>query len=75
MDGVSNRFGHLIRAKRRLRGLSQEGLAELADLNRSYLGKIERGMAAPSIETANKLARALGEALSELIAQCETIDE
>ena len=62
----------MIQAKRKARGLSQESLAELAALNRGYLGKIERGVASPSIGTMDKLARALGETLSSLIAQCES---
>lgn len=71
MSDIAHRFGQVIRVNRRARGLSQESLAEFADLNRSYLGKIERGLVFPSIETMQKLADALGEQLSSLIEQCE----
>lgn len=64
-------FGRVIRANRLQRGLSQEALAGLANLNRSYLGEIERGDAVPSLDTMQKLADALGEKLSILISQCE----
>lgn len=71
----ANRIGQVIRTNREQRGLSQESLAALADINRSYLGEIERGIAVPSIETLQKLADALGEKLSVLIAQYEKLDQ
>jgi transcriptional regulator with XRE-family HTH domain len=71
MSVIAHKFGTVIRANREKRGLSQEALSELANLNRSYLGEIERGNAVPSIETMQKIAGALGEKLSFLISQCE----
>jgi transcriptional regulator with XRE-family HTH domain len=35
--------GQRIRARREEKGLSQEGMAELADLDRAYYGGVERG--------------------------------
>lgn len=75
MSAIAIKFGQVVRASRESRGLSQEALAELANLNRSYLGEIERGVAVPSIETMQKLALALGEKLSNLINQCEQDDK
>jgi len=66
-------FAHVLRQLREERGWSQEQLAERADLNRSYLGEVERGRAVPSIVTVAKLAAALGIQLSSLIARCEHI--
>jgi transcriptional regulator with XRE-family HTH domain len=40
-------------------GWSQERLAEHADLNRSYIGEIERGVVIASLLTVEKLAGAL----------------
>ena len=67
----STRFGPVIRHLRDSRGWSQEHLAGLANLNRSYMGEIERSAAMPSLATAEKLAHALGVPLSELISHCE----
>lgn len=75
MSSMAYRFGQVIRENRRSRALSQEALADLADLNRSYLARVERGLAAPSVETMQKLADGLGEKLSSLIAQCEDYDD
>jgi transcriptional regulator with XRE-family HTH domain len=64
-------FSMVLRQLREERGLSQEQLAERADLNRSYLGEVERGRAVPSIVTVSKLAGALEIRLSSMIARCE----
>ncbi|MGE8357713.1 MAG: helix-turn-helix domain-containing protein [Microvirgula sp.] len=64
-------FGREVRQLRETRAWSQEALAERADLNRSYLGEIERGDVVPSLNTMAKLAGALGLKLSELLARCE----
>ena len=42
-------FGVTIRQLREGKGWSQEALAERADLNRSYVGEVERGRVIPSI--------------------------
>ncbi|HXU92995.1 MAG TPA: helix-turn-helix transcriptional regulator [Gallionella sp.] len=66
-------FSQVLRQLREERGWSQEQLAERADLNRSYLGEVERGRAVPSIVTVAKLAEALEIQLSSLIARCEHV--
>lgn len=68
---VQRRFGIEVRRRRQALGWSQERLAGAADLNRSYMGEIERGVVTASLETAQKLAQALGAPLSELISCCE----
>ncbi len=52
-------------------GLSQEALAEAAGVHHTYVGLVERGKRNPTIEVAERLARALGKKLSALIAQAE----
>ncbi|KAB8050498.1 helix-turn-helix domain-containing protein [Janthinobacterium rivuli] len=64
-------FGLAVRQLREGRGWSQERLAEAADLNRSFIGEIERGAATPSLLTVEKLASALGIGLAGLMARCE----
>lgn len=44
---------------RRERGLSQEELADLAGLNRNYIGMVERQENAPTVDTLEALAKAL----------------
>ncbi len=68
---VGERFGNVVRQHREARGWSQERLAGRAELNRSYMGEIERATAMPSLATAAKLALALEMPLSELISRCE----
>lgn len=71
MKDLSFRFGRCIRLAREQRGLSQEQLAEYANLNRSYLGEIERGLVTPSLATLEKLAKAFNLPPSALLASCE----
>lgn len=68
---VGERFGLAVRRLREASGWSQEQLAFRADLNRSYLGEIERATVMPSLATAAKLAQALEVPLSQLISRCE----
>ncbi|EKS2405585.1 helix-turn-helix transcriptional regulator [Pseudomonas aeruginosa] len=42
-DGALERLGAVMRARRQAMGLSQEALADLAGVDRSHMGKIERG--------------------------------
>jgi len=71
MTAIGIRIGRVIRKQRKRRGLSQESLAALANINRSYLGEIERGSASPSIEMIQKLATAMNERLSLIIEEYE----
>ena len=52
---------------RRKLGLSQESLAEKADLHRNYVGGIERGERNVGLRNVVKLARALGVTTSALV--------
>lgn len=52
-------FGDRVRELRRERGLSQEGLAHIADLDRTYVGGVERGLGNISLDNIHKLANAL----------------
>jgi transcriptional regulator with XRE-family HTH domain len=71
MDDLSQRFGLAVRRLRASHGWSQEELAGRSDLNRSYVGEIERGATMPSLGTAAKLAAALQVRISTLVAGCE----
>lgn len=52
-------FGQKLRKLRLERGLTQEGLAELADMHFTYVGQIERGLRNPSLINLFRLAKAL----------------
>ena len=52
-------FGNNLRAERARKGLSLEGLGELAHLNPSHIGKIERAEMAPTLPTILSLLEAL----------------
>ncbi|MCK6403243.1 MAG: helix-turn-helix transcriptional regulator [Sphaerotilus natans subsp. sulfidivorans] len=71
MNELCGRFGRAVRRKRVEQGWSQEELAARADLNRSYVGEIERGVVMPSLGTIRKLSDALQITLSQLMADCE----
>ena len=60
-------FGHRLREARSKIGLSQEGLAEIAGLDRTYISLIERGLRNPSLICIGKLADALEVPTSELL--------
>lgn len=68
-------FGKVIKLLREERGLSQEILADRADLNRSYVGEVERGTAMPSLSTITKLAKAFNLPTSSLLARFEAYEQ
>ncbi|UQI38953.1 helix-turn-helix domain-containing protein [Vreelandella venusta] len=52
-------FGQRVRALRKEKGLSQEALAALADIDRSYMGHIERGEKNITLTKIYQIAEAL----------------
>jgi transcriptional regulator with XRE-family HTH domain len=69
------KIGSAIRKKRLSLGLSQEALAALAGLNRTYVGEIERGVVDVSAVNLQHIANALGIKLSDLIRFYEEEDD
>lgn len=59
--------GQKIRALRKLAFLSQEELAEKADLSYKYLGEVERGVVNISLDSLMRIAKALRVRLHDLI--------
>lgn len=60
------KFAAHLRELREARGLSQTRLAELAGLNRNYVGDVERSRRNPCLDNIVKLAEALNVSPSEL---------
>ena len=60
-------FGDRVKAMRMKSGLSQEGLAHAASINRTYIASLEVGRRNPSLDMMSRLAIALGVDLGELV--------
>jgi transcriptional regulator with XRE-family HTH domain len=58
-----------VRSLRQRRGLSQEALAEVCGLHRTYVGAVERGERNVSLSSIATLAVALGVSVSELLTR------
>ena len=65
-DEILRLFGERLRELRTERNLSQERLAELAGLDRNYIGQIERAERNVALVNIVKIARALGVGPGEL---------
>ena len=59
-------FGIHLRCLRTQAGLSQESLAETADLDRTYISLLERGLRNPTLECLDRLAKSLEVPINEL---------
>jgi transcriptional regulator with XRE-family HTH domain len=59
-------FGSKVREKREAKHLSQEALADLANLDRTYISGIERGVRNPTLLSSLRIAKALGTTIEEL---------
>lgn len=63
------RLGAAIRKARQTQGASQETLAELADIDRTWISRIERGRVNLSWESLSRIARALRRPPSALLRE------
>ncbi len=61
------KFAQKLKKLRKERGLSQEALALLCDIDRTYVGRIENMKRNPSLEILAKLAEGLNVKLSDLL--------
>ena len=61
------RFGNRLRELRQAKGVSQEALADLAGLHRTYVSSVERGERNISLQNIDRLAAALEVSLAELM--------
>ena len=68
-ESILNLFGKNVRELRQKKGLSQEKLAEIAGLHRTYIGMIERAEKNITLLNIAKIAKALKVLPSELITK------
>ena len=71
MVTLQQKFGQVMRRRRETAGLSQERLADLAGLHRTYISLLERGKRMPSIEVVRVVAAALKTTMTSLIGELE----
>jgi transcriptional regulator with XRE-family HTH domain len=64
-------FGKIIADMRQAARLSQEELAERADIHRTYVSQIERGLKSPTLVMLFRLAKALDTTPSRMLKQLE----
>ncbi len=69
-DPILKKFGDNVRAKREALKFSQEQLAERAELDRTYISGVERGVRNLSLLNVVRIAKALKSSVSNL---CEEI--
>ncbi|MFT4197796.1 MAG: helix-turn-helix transcriptional regulator [Pseudoxanthomonas sp.] len=69
---LAHAFGAAVRALRMERGIAQESLAHLADVERSHMGKIERGEHMPTLALIFKIAGALQCSTAVLMSEAES---
>ena len=71
MQEYNKVFGNAVKAIRKEKSLSQEGLAELSGLSRAHISRIERFLYNPKLDTLFKVSNGLGVKLSELVLRME----
>ena len=70
---ITKTFGLKVRYFRKLKSLTQEELASMSDLHRTYIGSIERGERNITLLNADRIAHALNEPIVSFFE--ETTDE
>lgn len=68
---IDKSFATVLKRLRVEKGLSQEEFGFEADLHRTYVSQLERGLKSPSLRTLHKIANVLGIGLTELMALVE----
>lgn len=71
MNKIAKKLGEVVAKYRKQKEMSQEMLAELAQIHRTYVSQIERGLKYPTIYVLVQIAKALDVKLSDLIIEFE----
>lgn len=70
-ESVLVQLGNTVRLRRKALSISQEALADMAGIDRSHMGKIERGERNVTILNVAKIAKAFDCKLSDLILDAD----
>lgn len=74
-NSLAMRFGDRVRQVRLQKGIpSQEALADLAGLHRTFIGRVERGETNITLENIKRIAMALNVSLAELFASFQEVE-
>jgi transcriptional regulator with XRE-family HTH domain len=68
---LRNALGKIIRQGRRAKKLSQAELGSASGLARNYISRLELGDSSPTVDSLSRIARALDEPVSSLLARAE----
>ncbi len=66
-SAIRKEIGDNLKKARKRKGLEQIDVATIAGINRSYYGKIEKGLANPSVEKLYKIIKALEVKASDIL--------
>ena len=67
---IAQNIAIAIKLQRKVLGITQEELADLAGIDRTYASQLERAIANPSLTVLCKVADALGVSLVDLLGDC-----
>jgi len=70
-DPLLRALGTRVRQLREGKGWTQEGLADRAGLDRSYIAGIEAGLRNPSIRALGRIAKGLGVSVSDVVTKID----
>ena len=70
-ERIRERLPRRLQELREAAGLSKYGLARESGLSREYIGKLERGVANPTIPVTAQLSHGIGMTLTEFVEQLE----
>jgi transcriptional regulator with XRE-family HTH domain len=72
-NDITQAFAEVLKKHRTKKGISQEALAEKADIHPTHVGLIERSLRNPSLHVVKALADGLNIPLTQLISEAEEI--
>jgi transcriptional regulator with XRE-family HTH domain len=70
-EELAKKFGRLVRHLRQEKGYSQEDFSFRVGLHQTYISSVERGERNVTIQTADRIAKALGTTLADLFGELE----